>query len=259
MGIQSINRAIAVLNLFKDNRKEMSLAEISESLGLVKTTVHTILKTLAQNGFLSQDAHSKRYSLGFVLFELGMRQADNLKINRNGTNPLHQLANDTGSSCRLAIWDMNTVFITLVVHPLGIDTYSRELGPRLPGYCTSLGKAILSQMSEGDVKAYLDATELISYTAHTFTDQKKLLKDLKETQIRGYAISDREILLHQVGIGAPIFNEAGICVGATSIQLNPEDISPEYIENMSSRLLRTSYQISNNMGYTPISISPQQS
>lgn len=257
MSIQSIERAIAVLNLFRENQNQLSLAEIAESMGLAKTTVHTIVKTLAQNGFLSQDGHSKKYSLGFSLFELGMKQAGNLEINRNAMIPMHQLANDTNSYCRLAVWDMNTVFITMTVHPQGIDSHRRQLGPRLPAYCTSLGKSMLAQMPKDKIDSYCDLVELKPYTEHTITDPGQLKKNLELVKKKGYAVSNREILLHQVGVGAPIFGENSKLIGAASTQLNPEEVNQEKIETAASRLLRTTYEISSNLGYLPVSVLPQ--
>jgi len=254
MSIQSIERAIAVLNLFRDNRDQLSLAEIATAMGLAKTTVHTIIQTLAQNGFLHQDLSSRKYSLGFALFELGVRQAGNLAINRNAINPMHQLTNDTGCYCRLGVWDAGTVFVTMTVYPQGKDAHPGQLGPRLPGYCTALGKAMLAHMPERMVIDYLESTDLIAYTEHTITDRVLLLEDLKQAQRRGYAVSQREILLHQVGIGAPVFDKGGNVAGAASIQLNPEEIDAERIQKTASRLLRATYQISSDLGYQPISV-----
>lgn len=256
MRIQSIERAIGILNLFRKNKSSLSLAEISSAMGIAKTTVHTIVKTLEYNGFLHQDIHNKKYSLGFSLFELGTIQAANLVINRHASKPMHALANDTNAGCRLAIWDADTVFITMTVFPMGQDTQFRQLGPRLPAYCTALGKTMLSHMPDKKLELYFENTPLSAYTSHTILDQKALRKELLESRKRGYAISNREILLHQVGIGAPVLNEDGSVIGAVSLNLNQEEITDEMIEKKATRLLRATYEISAEMGYQPISITP---
>ena len=256
MRIQSIERAIGILNLFKANRSSLSLAEIASGMGIAKTTIHTILKTLEYNGFLRQDIYTKKYSLGFALFELGALQATNMRINRNSSKPLHVLANESNSCCRLAIWDADTVFITLTVFPQGLDNQSRQLGPRIPAYCTGLGKAILAHLPDERIALYLDKTELSPYTKYTITDRNDLMKDLKDTKLRGYSISNRETLLHQIGVAAPIFDEAGNIIAAASIELNPEETDEERIEKSATRLLRATHEISTEMGYQPLSILP---
>jgi len=258
MSIQSINRAIEILNLFRENRSQLGLSEIAELVGLVKTTVFTIVKTLVENGFLYQDVYSKKYSLGISLFELGMRQAGNLEINKVAVNPMHQLSNDTSSYCRLAIWDASSVFITMTVHPQGMDSHTRQLGPRLPAYCTALGKAMLAHMPPDTINTYLDETEITAYTDYTIIDRNELLNDFQATRKRAYAISNKEILLHQVGIGAPVFNEKGSVTGAVSIQLNPEEVNLEKIEKVASRLLRATFQISSDLGYHILPIQPDK-
>jgi DNA-binding IclR family transcriptional regulator len=257
MRIQSIDRAVGILNLFRNNKTSLSLAEIASAMRIAKTTIHTIVKTLEYNGFLHQDIYSKKYSLGFALFELGTMQAANLTINRNASKPMHVLANDTDACCRLAIWDADTVFVTMTVTPHGQDTQFRQMGPRLPAYCTALGKAMLSHMPDKKIASYLEATTLSSYTMHTITDKDAFMEDLVLTRKRGYSVSNREILLHQVGIGAPVFSEEGSVIGAVSLNLNPEETTAELIDKTSTRLLRTAYEISAEMGYQPLSVMPK--
>jgi len=256
MRVQSIDRAIGILNLFRASRSSLSLSEIATAMGIVKTTIHTIVKTMEYHGFLHQDMYSKKYSLGHSLFELGTIQSANLSINRNASKPVHVLANETGFSCRLAIWDADTVFITMTVIPQGQDTQSRQLGPRLPAYCTALGKAMLAHMPEEMQTNYIKTAEFLSYTQYTITDPEELKKDLELTRKRGYSISNREILLHQTGLGAPVFDEAGNTIAAVSLQLDPENINDTLIEKTAARLLRTAYEISAEMGYQPLSVSP---
>jgi DNA-binding IclR family transcriptional regulator len=258
MRIQSIDRAVAILNLFRDGRGSLSLAEIASAMGLAKTTIHTIVQTLVYHGFLHQDIYNKKYSLGFSLFELGTVQAANLEINRIASRPLHDLANQTGSYCRLAIWDSDTVFITMTVHPLGKDSVSRSLGPRLPAYCTGLGKAMLAHMPQSAIDAYLAKTELQPYTKYTIIDKTRFKEDLALSRSRGYAVSHRETLLHQIGVAAPIYNGDGNVIAAASVQLHPEETDDALIENRASRLLRATYTISVDLGYQPLSRVPIQ-
>lgn len=253
--IQSIDRAVAILNLFKSSRSAMSLGEIAAGMGMAKTTIHTIVKTLEHHGLLNQDAHTKKYTLGFTLYELGMLQASNLEINRIASRPIHILANDTGSYCRVALWDSGTVFVTLTVHPYGKESPSRQIGPRLPAYCTALGKAMLAHMPDRMIEAFFEETELAAYTPYSITDKDALVKDLEKTRKRGYSISNRETLIHQIGVAAPIFSEKGNVIAAASVQLDPENTTESVIDKKASRLLRTTYEISSELGYVPVSLS----
>lgn len=254
--IQSVERAIAILNLFKNSRNPLGLAEMAKSLNLAKTTVHTIIKTLEKNGFLHKDPNIRKYKLGFSLFELGALQAANLEINQRAFRWLQRISNETGLLCRVGIWDSGTVLVTMNVQPQGNESLTRQFGPRLPGYCTALGKAILAHMPDSTVSSYLDEVELTAYTANTITGRQELLDELARTKSRGYSISNGEILMHQGGIGAPVRSYSGDVAGAVSMRLNPEDLNDDLIENTSSKLLRTTHNISLDLGYQPLEVKP---
>ena len=86
MRIQSIERAIAILELFKKN-KQLGLAEITKLIGLSNSTLHTIIKTLEEGNLLRQDKDTKKYQLGYSVLELGMKQHTELELNRNALAP----------------------------------------------------------------------------------------------------------------------------------------------------------------------------
>jgi DNA-binding IclR family transcriptional regulator len=249
MRIQSIDRAISVLNLFKNSPRALSLAEITDSLGLVKTTVHTIAKTLEENGFLLKDPATRRYQLGFALLELGTIQAANLEINQRAAPHLQRLANEAGQVCRVGIWDSESVIITMALQPQGTNSQARQLGPRVPGYCTALGKAILANLPPSAILEYLEKVELRPYTPQTIISSEGLEEELKITRERGYSISNKEILPHQSGIGAPVRNASGQVAGAISMRQNPEDLKSDILEINAGRILRAAYEISVDLGW----------
>ena len=252
MSIQSLNRAIAILNMFRNTRSPLGISEIAHALGLAKTTIHGLVSTLEENGFLQQDPSSRKYRLGFTLFELGAIQTANLEINQRAIQPLQKLADTVNVMCRLAVWDRDSILITMNLPPRGNESLSRQFGPRLPAYCTALGKAMLAHMPESEIVEYLQRTELIPYTPNTITDRKALLEDLSLAAKRGYSLSNQEVLSHQVGLGAPVFNDAKQVVGAVSLRLDPENIDTELMFNTAGKLVRTAQQISQDMGFVPV-------
>ena len=251
MRIQSLERAISILNLFRSTRNSLGISEMAKVLNLAKTTVHGLVSTLEINGFLKKDASTRKYRLGFALFELGTIQAADLEINQRAFYPLHELSNETNRLCRVAIWDRESVVVTMNVQPQGHEITARQFGPRLPGYCTALGKAILANMPESELNAYLDEINLIAYTPNTIKDRQLLAEDLSQARARGYSISRMEILPHQAGLGAPVLDISGRTMGAISTRLNVEDLDTDFKTTTASHLMRTAHQISMDMGYQP--------
>ena len=254
MRIQSLDRAIGILNLFRNTRNSIGISEMAASLNLAKTTVHGLVSTLEQNGFLIQEAATRKYRLGFALYELGSVQMSHLEINQRAAVPLQNLANHIDRLCRVAIWDRNTILVTMNFMPQGHESTTRQFGPRLPGYCTALGKAILANLPESDLALYLDQIELVAYTPATIVDRHLLEEDLQAVKARGYSISNQEVLLHQVGLGAPVLGSGGDVAGAISSRLDSDELDTEFMSKTADLLVQAANQISMDMGYQPMNL-----
>lgn len=228
---------------------------MAASLDLAKTTVHGLVSTLEKNGFLLKDTRVRKYRLGFALYELGSIQVADLEVNQRAFLPLRQLANVTNMICRVGIWDRNAVIVTMTAQPQGHESTTRQIGPRLPGYCTALGKAVLANMPDSEIEDYLDEIELIAYTPNTITDRKDLEEDLVRTREQGYSISRAEILPHQIGLGAPVLNAGGRVIGSISASLNAEDLETDVLNTTAGHLMRTAHQISLDTGYQPMEMN----
>jgi DNA-binding IclR family transcriptional regulator len=228
---------------------------MAAALNLAKTTVHGLVSTLEINGFLKKDADTRKYRLGFALYELGSIQVSQLEINQQAVSSLQNLANKINRICRVGIWDRNSIIVTMTIQPQGHESTQRQFGPRLPGYCTALGKAILANMPPTDLQAYLDATELIAYTPRTIVDRQKLEDDLLQSKKHGYSISREEVLPHQMGLGAPVLTTGSQIAGAISARLDPEELDTEFMTTAAELLMRAARQISLEMGYQPMNMT----
>ena len=255
MRIQSLERAISILNLFRSTRNTLGISDMAKALNLAKTTVHGLVSTLEINGFLNKDPATRKYRLGFALYELGSIQVSHIEINQHSAIPLQNLANQIDRICRIGIWDRDSIFVTMTIQPQGHESTQRQFGPRLPGYCTALGKVILANISASDQRAYLDATELIAYTPNTIVDRQTLENDLERTKERGFSISRQEVLLHQVGLGAPVMMSGGEVAGAISTRLNTEEQDTELVTTIAALLMQTAHRISLEMGYQPMDMT----
>jgi DNA-binding IclR family transcriptional regulator len=251
MPIQSVNRAIDILSLFTVSKPRLGITEISDILNLSKTTVHGLIKTLAQRGFLQQDPETRKYSLGFTIYELGERVSETIKINQISYGHVSRLAQKTGQTIRVAIWDMDTILITLNVSKDLDNPYLQPSGIRVPAYCTALGKAILANLPEKNMSRYLKKLELVSHTSHTITDKKLLLTELKNIKQKGYAEDREERFLGISCVAAPIFDQTGLPFAAISVSGNEALLDAKNLPDMITGMKLTANEISRNFGYVP--------
>ncbi|MFH1252643.1 MAG: IclR family transcriptional regulator [bacterium] len=249
--IQSIQRAINILSLFSLNEPSLGISEMSRMLHLNKGTVQGIIRTLLEEGFLQQNTETRKYQLGIRLYELGTTAAGSLEINQRASNPAHDLAKRTGYLVRIAIFDKDSAFVTLDAYPRSEPFLFRQIGPRTPLYSTALGKAILAFLDQSEFDAYLQRTELISYTTQTITRKDELLRELSETRRRGYSINREEHIFGRAAVGAPIFGrQRRLCASACIVD-NPDKILGKDMENLAREVKQTALEISMNMGYFP--------
>jgi len=192
--------------------------------------------------------------LGMKIYELGITLAGRRKINQVGLQKARRLTESTGLTTGLAIWEEGTLMSTLRLLPQFQQVESYQLVPRIPAYCTSLGKAILAWMSREELDTYLKHTRLVSYTPNTITDKGRLRQDLKLTRQRGYSLDRQEFVIGIACMGAPIFDHNKRAVAAISISGTSDQVlhnKKKRLEQMQGELIRTAKEISRNMGYLP--------
>jgi DNA-binding IclR family transcriptional regulator len=113
-------------------------------------------------------------------------------------------------------------------------------------------------MTEAELQTYLKQTELVSFNPHTIIDRNVLEEDLLRSRERGYSISRQEILIHQIGIGAPLFEAGGGVVGAISMRLKVKDVDTKFMTTAANDLIQTAFQISLELGYQPMEMKASQ-
>lgn len=251
MSIQSVTRALAILSLFSAAKTHLGITEIGKALGLTNPTAHGLVRTLLENGFLEQDPDTKKYSLGVRPYELGHYYLGSSRVYQVGAAATHRLAQSTGLTTRLAIQDGNTIVVILNVYSRAERFQYYLIGPRIPHYCTALGKAVLAWFAQEQLSDYLERTPLTPYTPRTITDPKLLLKDLEQARSRGYA-TDREELIPGVACaGAPVFDQKGNAIASLSISSGTELLDLDNFSDLADELIQTSTEISYVLGYSP--------
>ena len=250
--IQTIHRVAQILNLFSINKSHLGITEISKQLNLHKGTVQGLVQALQHEGYLSKNEETHKYKLGIKIYELGIIFAGSLEINNKGVDSAHQLAKETEKLVRLAVLDGYSALVTLDVYPRMVPFFSRQVGPRVPLYCTAMGRALLAFSKKEDIQAYIKQETFVQYTQNTKTKKKDLLDNLDLIRRKGYAVNIGENVPGRAAIAAPIFNREGKPIAALSLVMSPFDISNDEDENiLSHKVIRTAFDISQKMTFLP--------
>ncbi len=216
--IQSLDRAINILEIFRINAKELSVTEISNELQINKSTVFGLINTLANRGYLHQNPNNQKYSLGLSLLELGeLVQRSNIIADK--AKPfLEILVNKFNETVHLAIEEKGEVIYIDKLEGQKTIYISSRIGSQNPIHCTGVGKCLLAFMNVKRREKILEGfSELRKYTENTITNKFDLIKELDSIIQKGYSIDNEEFAVGLYCYSVPILNKYGEAIASISI------------------------------------------
>jgi IclR family acetate operon transcriptional repressor len=224
-----------------------SLAELSNGLGMPKSTAHRYLSSLVALGLAERDG-SDHFHLGTRIIELAGTYLARSDLRSESRALMEELAALTAETVHLAVPSAGeVVYIAKVesIHP--IRMYS-HIGARLPMYCTALGKAILPFLLEERRERAL-AGPLRSLTEHTIVDPGVMRAELERVRLQGFAVDDEENEIGVCCVGAPIFDYTTDVVGALSVSGPMSRMSRERCVELGPVVRESALRVSHRMGY----------
>jgi len=225
--IDVLGRGISIIEFVSGDPDGYTLTEIAAGTGLHVSTVQRLARTLENSGFLSYDAHGKRYRLGLRLFELARRSAST--VLEAALPVMRHISRTTGEMASLsALEGTDILYLERVEgsHPLQL---AGRIGYRAPSYCTSMGKALLAFTAEPQQSEILSRIEFRRYTPSTIVSLEKLRDELKTTRARGYALAEEEYDQGVRAIAVPILDRyshpvASLCISAPTLRRSRRDL-----------------------------------
>ena len=188
-GVQSLARAFGVLETLAELGGEAGLSELAAATGLAPGTIHRLVRTLVDLGYLRQ-LPSRRYTLGPKLVGLGETAAR--QFGRWAQPVLAELVAQIGETANLAVLDGDqAVYVAQVPSPHSMRMFT-EIGRRVPVHCTGVGKALLSALSPAESAAVVARTGLPAVTPATITDPTAFAAELEVARARGYVLDEGE-------------------------------------------------------------------
>lgn len=249
--IQSVERALSILNLFDEYSPELKITEISERMHLNKSTVHSLLKTLHKNGYIDQDTDSGKYRLGMKLFERGNFVVYNLDIRSVAKKYLLDLSMKTGHTLHLVILEgKEGVYIDKVEGTSADVVYSR-IGRRATLHSSGVGKVLVAFRKEEEISNILEGYVFEKRTANTFTNKQDFLDELEKIREQGYAIDHEENEPGICCVALPIRNHTGEVIAAFSLSMPTPQLNSEQLNRIIPMMKQTADKISRQMGYAP--------
>jgi IclR family transcriptional regulator, KDG regulon repressor len=243
--VKSANRALDIFELLAGESHGLTVAQISDRLGLARSSTHGLVHTLHSRGYLAEE--SRRYRLGARLIQLGLNVADGLELRAAARAQLERLVAATHDTALLVVAEEGELLYVdkVVSDSRDVRTDPRIASPR-PLHCSSLGKALLAGLNDAAVLAVVEEVGLEPATEYSIADPDELLADLAETRRRGYAVDRQEALVGVWCVGAPVRDHTGRSIGAVSLSTIKEFFDPD---SAGPQVAGAAVEISRSMGW----------
>ncbi len=201
-----------ILNALPDAPRGLSLSEIAEKTGLHVSTAQRMLRTLEKAGFIRRDQETRRYRVGFRVYEIARRSASTLL--EAALPAMRSLSQATGEMCSLAALEgPDIIFLERVQGSHQLQLAGR-IGYRAPAYCTSMGKALLAFTPKTELDQILRQTKFKRFTRKTITSIRELEADLDRTRQRQFAIVEEEYDEGVRAVAVPLLDAANRPIAA---------------------------------------------
>ena len=250
--VQSIERALDLLESLADGG-EVGVTDLASRTGLVPSTAHRLLHTLAQRGYVAQSTETGRYLLGYKLVEVASGMERRRSRLRAVARPhLEGIKRATGETVNLVVIDADRVVYVDQVEGTHSVRMFTAVGTTAPAHTTAAGKAIMAREPRGVVAAlHADRRPLERLTPRTLVTFDALLDEFERIRRRGYAIDQEE---HEEGVGcvaAAIFDHTGRPCAAISVSGPSARLLP-ITAQLGALLIEHAGHVSAALGHRPV-------
>jgi IclR family acetate operon transcriptional repressor len=215
--IQSLDRGLSILQAVATSTQPVTLGELSELLGVDRSSAFRLAQTLRRRGFLSTPAGRKDYILGSAMWTLSRQYDWSNMLVRVAHQELKALANSLNETAHLAIREGRNALFIDSVHARHVIVVAGQTGELVPLYSTAHGKALLADSDEKGLRTIFGSDPLQKFTKTTIKTIPALAKECVGIRERGYALDEAEFLEGMRCVAAPIRLNSGMIVGSIGI------------------------------------------
>ena len=252
--VQSVDRALRIIEFLAENPTGAGITEISKSLGLSKGTVHRLISTLKERDFAYQSSNTELYRLSYKILYLYNCISNNIDMFKVSRPIIRKFADKVDATVHLATLDekrSNIVYIDRI-EPMNSQkpfVMSSRVGKKAPCYCTAAGKMLLSQYSDDEIRDIMKGEEYKTYTDKTIKNIDEFLEEIHKVRKQGYALDENEYDHGIICKSIPIYNSNDKIDFAMSVTGLILYTKAEELINLKDQLDEVSRKVSNAINY----------
>lgn len=246
--VQSLCRALSILNVIADEDRGLTMTEIAQRSKLPLSTTHRLLTTLQHERYVRFDNEQSLWMMGVQAFIIGNAFVRSRDIIATSRPHMMALMEKSGETVNLAVTDQGECIYLAQVECRQMMRVQAKPGARVPMHSSAVGKALLAAMPEAKARKFLDMRELERGTNKTVVDFKVLCKQIETVRATGFALDDEE---HCVGlrcVASVIYDEFGVPIAAISLSGPLARIGDEHFPILGAMVKESARNITAAMG-----------
>lgn len=222
-------KGFSLLTALGNHPRGATVTDIAREVGLAVSTVHRLLHTEIELGFVAFDPADKTYRLGVRVFELATKVSSVLSVADTARPIMRDLSQATGETVQLAVLSNNrALFIEKVGTEQAIGIRG-SVGESEPLHATSTGKVLLSQLDPEALADTLAGVSFEAWTANTITDRAGLVAEIDRVRAQDYSTANEEFDPGVRAVAVPVRNgrdetRAALCISAPAFRVTQEQM-----------------------------------
>ncbi|ANZ43971.1 IclR family transcriptional regulator [Cloacibacillus porcorum] len=220
------SKVMALVEVLLETDDNIGIRELALRTNISKSTVQRILDSLEENGWVTQDAKTLNYRIGFKLLSMTNSWRLRLELTRHSHDEMVRLCEESRQTVLLLVQDGYRGICLDKVEPERTIKLVAEMGKVFPLHAAACGKILLAYAQPSLQNHILEST-LETYTPLTITDSKALKLEIERIRAEGKAISVEEMTYGAAEIAVPLFNSDGSLIAALSIAGPKFDVEPK--------------------------------
>jgi IclR family pca regulon transcriptional regulator len=213
--VGSLAKGLNVIRVFGKDSPTMSVSEVARSTGITRAGARRLLLTLHSLGYLRTDG--RRFSLAPKTLELGYSFLSSRGWLSIASPLLENLKTTLTESVSVTMLEDTDVVYIARFPADRVLTVSMDVGSRRPAYCTAMGRVLLGELPELEVRAILDRSQLVAHTPRTVVDKAALMEEFRKARRQGHAIVDQELEDGLVAASVPLRDCHGAVLAAVNV------------------------------------------
>ncbi|MFC3704733.1 IclR family transcriptional regulator [Devosia honganensis] len=215
--VQSVERALSLLEVLGEDEEGYRLTDLAARTGLSPSTVHRLLTTLEKRRFVQFNQSDSMWHVGRQAFSVGSAFVRQRNFVAPALPYLRQLRDRTRETANLGVIDDGEVVVLTQIESREIMRAITRVGGRVPMVASGMGKAILATYAQADVAAIVSSQGLPRKTPRSVVRPSALNEELASIRARGYAVDDEEFMPGLRCIAAVVYNNQAEALCAISV------------------------------------------